>query len=68
MAVFVVVKRYQITGLDRPLGLQEVEVPIISRQMCQLYAPAAFTPRRYPGYSFSLEVESIPGPWHCRKD
>jgi hypothetical protein len=45
MAVFVVVKSYPVTGLDRPLWLQEVEVPRISRQRCQPYASAAFTPQ-----------------------
>jgi len=29
---------------------------------CQPYAPAAFTPRKYPWYSFLLEAESTPGP------
>ena len=35
---------------------------------CQPYAPAAFTPRSFPGdrkhtwYSFLLEAESAPGP------
>jgi len=46
MAVFVVVKSYPITGLARPLGLQEVEVPRISKQRCQPYEPAAFTPQK----------------------
>ena len=41
-----------ITGLDRSLGLQEVEAPRISRQSAheggkvyQSYAPAALTPQ-----------------------
>jgi len=29
---------------------------------CQPYARAAFTPRKYPWYSFLLEAESTPGP------
>jgi hypothetical protein len=29
---------------------------------CQLYAPAAFTPRKHSWYSFLLEAESTPGP------
>jgi hypothetical protein len=49
-----------ITGLDRPLGFQEVEVPrfLDKRRMkavgCQPYAPA----RKYSWYSFPLEAES----------
>jgi len=35
---------------------------------CQPYAPAAFTPRKYPWYSFLLEAESTPGPQSDRKD
>jgi len=35
---------------------------------CQLYAPAAFTPRKYCWYSFLLEAESTPGPQCDRKD
>ena len=31
--------------------------------VCQPYAPAAFTPRRYVWYYFLLETEPIPGPW-----
>jgi hypothetical protein len=30
--------------------------------VCQPYAPAAFTPRKYSWYSFLLEAESTPGP------
>jgi hypothetical protein len=29
---------------------------------CQPYAPAAFTPRKYPWYSFLLEAKSTPRP------
>jgi hypothetical protein len=32
------------------------------------HAPAAFTPRKYSWYSFSLGGESTPGPWHSRKE
>ena len=35
---------------------------------CQPHAPAAFTPRKYSWYSFSLEAESTPGPWYGRKE
>ena len=31
-------------------------------KVCQPYAPATFTPRKYSWYSFLLEAESIPGP------
>jgi len=34
----------------------------------QPYAPAAFTPRKYSWYSFSLEAESTLGPWCGRKE
>ena len=55
------------TGLDRPWGFQEVEIPRISKtigtESCQTYAPAAFTPppREYSWYSFLLQSESTPG-------
>jgi hypothetical protein len=35
---------------------------------CQPHAPMAFTPRKYSWYSFSLGVESTPGPWYGRKE
>ena len=35
---------------------------------CQPHAPAAFTPGKYPWYSFLLEAESTPGPQCDRKD
>jgi len=63
-----------ITGLDRPRGFQEVKVPRFRDngtgwwQGCQPYAPAAFTPRKYSWYSFTLEAESTPGPQCDRKD
>ena len=57
------------------LRVPGVWVSQISRQsaheggkVCQLYDPAAFTPRKYPWYSFLLEAESIPGPQCGRKD
>jgi hypothetical protein len=50
---------YPITGLDRPLGLQQVEDPRISG--CQAYIPNAFIPRSCPWESFLLEAESTPG-------
>jgi hypothetical protein len=67
--VIVKVKSYPITGLDRPLGLQEVEGPRISRQLahdcCKVVRPMhrlPLSPRRYAWYSFLLEAESTPGP------
>jgi hypothetical protein len=42
---------YPISGLDRPLGLQDFKVPRFSiysaHEVCQPSALAAFTPRRY---------------------
>jgi len=35
---------------------------------CQLYAPDAYTSRKYSWYSFLLEAESTPGTWWERKD
>jgi len=59
---------YPTAGLDTPLGLQELEAPKPTRQSAheggkgwQLYAPAAFTPRKYSWYSFLLEAELTPG-------
>jgi hypothetical protein len=61
---------YPFTGLDGPLGLQEVEVTRISRQLAHEdnkvfhhYAPTASTPQEiFLVYSFLLEGESTPGP------
>jgi len=38
------------------------------RQVCQPYAPVAFTPKRYLWYTFLVEVEPTPGPHSDRKD
>jgi len=57
-----------ITGLDRPLGVKEVEAPIISSQSAheggKVLSPShlpPLTPRRYPWYSFMLVAESTLG-------
>jgi hypothetical protein len=62
-------KSYSITGLDRSLGLQEVEALRISRQSAHeggmVVSPTHRPPLPliiYPWYSFLLEVESTPGP------
>jgi hypothetical protein len=39
------VKGYLNTGLDRPLGIQEAEVPRNSRKSAYRLPPAAFTPQ-----------------------
>ena len=45
-------------------GTQNLKtVGIWREQGCQPYAPAAFTPRRWPWYSFLLEADKIPGPY-----
>jgi hypothetical protein len=44
-----------ITGLDRPLGLQEVEVVSPTHRL-------PLPPRKDSWYSFLLEAESTPGP------
>jgi len=56
------------TGLEKPLGFQEVEVPRTSRQSAyeggKVVSPTHRPPlaaRRYPWYSFLLDAESIPG-------
>jgi len=53
-----------MTGLDRPLGLQEAAAPRISRQS----ALTTFSPKRYPWYLFLLEAQSTPGPYGGWKD
>ena len=60
---------YVITGLDKPLGLQEAGAPRISRhteyEVGNVVSPMHRTPlssRRYYCYSFLLEAESTPGP------
>ena len=63
------IKSNPITGLERPLGLQEAESIRISRQSAneggkcvRFCVPAALTPRRYSWCSFLLEAEPILGP------
>jgi len=61
--------------MDRPLGLQEVEAPSISRQsaheggkvVSRTHRPTLL-PRKYRCSSLLLEAESTPGPWCDRKD
>jgi len=64
-----VCKSYPFTGLDGPIGLQEVEAPRNSRQLAHgsgnIVSPkhrSSLSPRRYPWYWFLLEAESTPGP------
>jgi hypothetical protein len=56
-------KNYPITGLDRALGLQEFEVPRISRQSAHEYSEVVNSThrpplplRRYPGAHFCCRV------------
>jgi hypothetical protein len=59
-----------ITGLDRPISLQEPEAPRYqdNRHMIEggkVVSPAYWLPlppRNYSRYSFLLEAESTPGP------
>jgi hypothetical protein len=62
-------KSYNITGLNRPLGLQKVEPPRISRQSAhkcgKIVSHTHWPPvpsRKYPWYLFPLEAESTPEP------
>jgi hypothetical protein len=66
---FIVYFIYPYTGLDRPLGQQEVEPPKIYRQSAheggKVVSPTHRPPlpaRKYSWYSFLLEAESTPGP------
>jgi hypothetical protein len=63
------------TGVDRPLGLQGLEVPAVSRYSAheggKVVSPTHYpplSPRKYSWYSFLLEAESIPGAEGGRKD
>jgi hypothetical protein len=58
-------KSYPITGVDRPLGLHEVEAPRIARKSVHEDGKVVM---RYPWYSFLSETESTPGPQSSRKD
>jgi hypothetical protein len=68
-AVLLALTRSPFIGLDKPVGLHEVEVPRISRQLAQgggkvvsrTHRPP-LRPRRYWRYSFLLAVVSTPGP------
>jgi hypothetical protein len=59
---------YPCTGLERPLGLQEVEGPRISRQSAHASGKVVsrthrspLPTRKYLWYSFLLEAETTPG-------
>jgi hypothetical protein len=64
-----------MTDLDRPLELQELQAPRISRQsaheggkvVCPMDRPP-LPSMRYPWYSCLLEVEWTSGSWCDRKD
>ena len=51
-----------------PRGSRRLRIPDFMtggtwrRYVCQSYAPAAFTPKKYSWYWFLLETESTPGP------
>ena len=51
-AVIMRVKLYPITGLDRPLGLGEVEASRISRQSASEDGKVVVLTRRLPGTNF----------------
>jgi hypothetical protein len=64
-----------ITGLDRPLGMQEVEAPRFFSQSAHECGKVASPTHRPPlpprgdsWYSFMLETESTPGPKCDRND
>jgi len=62
------VKSSPVTGLEWPRGFQEVKFPIFydnnagGGKVCQPYAPAAFSHRKYTWYSFLSEAETTLGP------
>ena len=71
------IKRYRhpCTGLDRPWGFQEIEVPRFQdnrhMKVVGLSALRTFTPppsRKYSWYSVLLEAESTTGPKYCLKN
>ena len=64
-----------ITGLDRPLGFQDVEAHRFLTQSAheggKVVSPThrpPLPPRKYCWYSFPLKAESTPGPYCDRKD
>jgi hypothetical protein len=64
---------YPIRGLDKSLGLQEVEAPRISGQSAyesnKVVIPThrpPLSPRIYAWYSFLLEAKSTPGTVYLR--
>ena len=66
---------YSYTGLDRPIGFQEVQAPSISRQSkrecSKVLSPThrqPLSPRGNPWFSFLLEAESTPEPYCGQKD
>jgi hypothetical protein len=61
---YYVSKCYPITGLDSPLGLQQVEAPMISRQSVHEGGKVI---NRYPWYTLLSETESTPGHRAARK-
>jgi hypothetical protein len=59
----VTIKSNPITGLDRPLGFQEVEAPrFLDNRHMKVVRLSTLPPRKYSWYSSLLEAESTPGP------
>jgi len=50
-------KSNPVTGLERPLGVQEVEAHEGGKFISPMHWPA-LSPRRYPWYSFLLKAAS----------
>lgn len=68
-------KSYPITDLEKPIGLQEVEIPRISRQsahkagkVVSLTHRPPLPSKRYSLYSFRLKAESASGPQSSQKN
>jgi hypothetical protein len=67
--------KYPISGLDKPLGLQQIEASKISRQLAQEGGKVVSPPHQPPsppgdiaGPHFFLEAESTPEPYCMCED
>ena len=54
-------KAIMLQAWTGPEGFRRLRLPDFKTAFTQSYASAAFTPRKYSGYSFLLEAESSPG-------
>jgi hypothetical protein len=62
-----IIQKSTYTGLDRPCGFQDIEAPIISRQLMNMARLIALCIRRHTWFSLASAPLSTTVPWCTRK-